>query len=96
MATTRDIELHTDELEDARWFTRDELRAAEAVRLPVGDLDRTPSHRRLARLGRGDYSVHSRWSVRRPAMPIQTSGKPRRPAVEALGLSVIIINPSVP
>ena len=34
VATTRDIELQTDELEDARWFTRDELRAAEEVRLP--------------------------------------------------------------
>ena len=34
VATTRDIELSTDELEEARWFTRDELRAAEEVRLP--------------------------------------------------------------
>ena len=34
VAMTRDIELQTDELEDARWFTRDELRTADAVRLP--------------------------------------------------------------
>ena len=33
-ATTRDIVLQTEELEDARWLTRDELPAAEEVRLP--------------------------------------------------------------
>ena len=34
VATSRDIELQTDELEDARWFEREELRAAQDVRLP--------------------------------------------------------------
>lgn len=34
VATTRDIELQTDELEDARWFTRDALRSGEGVKLP--------------------------------------------------------------
>lgn len=34
VATTRDIELQTDELEAARWFTRDELRNRERVELP--------------------------------------------------------------
>lgn len=34
VATTRDIEIQTDELEDARWFTKETLRAGEEVRLP--------------------------------------------------------------
>ena len=33
-ATTRDITLGDDELEDARWFTREELKSGEHVQLP--------------------------------------------------------------
>lgn len=34
VATGRDIEIQTEELESARWFTRDELRDEEIVKLP--------------------------------------------------------------
>ncbi len=34
MGETRDITLGDDELEDARWFTREELKSGERVQLP--------------------------------------------------------------
>ena len=34
MAETRDITLGDDKLEDARWFTREELKSGERVQLP--------------------------------------------------------------